>query len=208
MHLGVPGAAVPSALLFSSFFLASISNLILWAEIPQVAAAPASMPHLVGSSPFANRMQAEANAVAVTCRLLLPQHTPSPRIAAFVLNDISGGLEYSLRQFCSFKADKPPGVTVHVAAFSSRGAMRTSLLLQRLSRLPLSSPRAVGTQRQLLSTGASCCRPSSDLDELSFAATNCECSFDDEPVNPLPPSPLPPHARASSHNRTHRLYPT
>jgi hypothetical protein len=195
MHQGArQSQCLPSTPLFSSLFLASITTLLLWADILQVAAAPASLPRLMDSSPFANRMQAEANAVALTCTLLLPQHAPAPRIAAFVLNDISGGLEYSLRQFCLWKVDKPPVITVHVASFSSRVALRTSLLLQRLSRRPHVSVR---TEQPSPTTGESCCQPSSDLEELSFVGSHCECSIAGEPV--IPP-PTPSTSSAASHN--------
>jgi hypothetical protein len=156
-----------------------VVTLALLPNILEVEAAPARLPHVLGASPFAHRLQAEANIVRLACTLLLPQRAPARHLSALVLRDISGGLEYSLRQFCGDDSDKSPGINVQVAGFSSRVALRTWLMLQHLSQHlsqpPLSSRRATRLPLHTLVPVGSCCQPSSDLDELSFSASNCEC---------------------------------
>ncbi len=154
-------------------FLGFILSLALVPDTLQVAAVPQFLPLVARSSPFANRMQAEANIVNLTCRRLLPQLVSARRVAAIVFSDISGGAGHFLRQFCSFEAERRD-CDVQTLSFGSRTAMRTSLMLRRLAP-PFSSVRIDPTLRHTSVRVESCCQLSSDVDELSFPSPCFDC---------------------------------
>jgi len=155
----------------TSLFLICFATLVLAPSNLRVAALPPPASIFLNSSPFSNRIQAEANAVQLTCHLLLSPRASARRIAAVIRTDISGSLAHSLRQFCpagSFKTGDSPDANVPTLSFGSRTALRTSLMLQRINHLQPSAQ-----QPKALPVG-DCCQPSSDLDELSFPPLCCE----------------------------------
>ena len=164
----------PLWLMRPSLMLARIAALALLFEVVHVAASSTPLPQMLELSPFARRMEAEANIVALTCRLLLPQRAPGRRITAIVHSDISGSLEHSLRHSCSSKRRHVPDTRVRINAFGSRIAWRTSLMLKRLGR-PVSFAPAARAQQPTTVRVGNCCQPSSDLDELSFPPLCSDC---------------------------------
>ena len=169
------------ALLSISFITLALAPCIL-----RVAAAPPAVPPavphvLLGTSPFLNRIQAEADAVRLTCRLLLPQRAS---VAAVIHSEISGSLAHALRHFCranSFKPSDSPHINVQTLAFGSGLALRTSLMLNRIDQLP--PPARVRAQPPTAVHAGSCCQPSSDIDELSFPPLCCETSHEEASVS-------------------------
>jgi hypothetical protein len=171
-------SSLPATFLHSSSFLVFIFTLVLVPSTFQVAAAPSFLPLFARSSSFANRMQAEANAVNLTCRLLLPKLGPARRVAGVVFSDISGGAGYFLRQFCSFEAERSREFDVKTLSFGSLTALRTSLMLRRLAP-PRSSVNSLSHSSEMIGTlvrVGSCCQSSSDIEELSFPSPCFGCS--------------------------------
>lgn len=181
-------ARTPSSLpatILHSLFLVFIFTLALVPSTFQVAAAAPFLPLFARSSSFANRMQAEANAVNLTCRLLLPKLGPARRVAGVVFSDISGGAGYFLRQFCSLEAERSREFDVKTLSFGSLTALRTSLMLRRLAS-PRSSFNSLSHSSETTSTLArvgGCCQPSSDIEELSFPPPCFGCPVDHTSVS-------------------------
>jgi hypothetical protein len=157
----------------SSQLLARIALLALLVQIaPCSAQQTTQLPQMLAASPFSHRVEAEANVIAVICRLLLTDRASARRLVAVVNSDISGTLEFSLHQLCAFRRRDVPEKIAWTASFASRTAWRVSLMLKRL----FPSDHAVRTEQQTTVRVGGCCQPFSDLDELSFPASCSECS--------------------------------